>query len=84
VATHAINFRWGARQPLDAARWPRAVAWIERVEQAAPLRRLNEIADKVLRAPPDGHRPILDAAGVATTAQTYAGAMPRRGPMTRI
>jgi glutathione S-transferase len=85
VASHAINFRWGARKPLDGTRWPRAVGWIERTEAAEPLRRLNAIGETMLRAPPDGHRPILEAAGVPVAPETVGGAAaPRRGPLTRI
>ncbi len=81
VASHFMNARW-ARQSFDAARWPRAVGWIERVEAADPLRRLNEIGAKILRAPPGEHKPVLESFGVATTATTVGGTVPRRGPVT--
>ncbi len=81
VASHFMNARW-ARQSFDAARWPRAVGWIERAEAADPLRRLNEIGAKILRAPPGEHKPVLESFGVATTETTVGGTVPRRGPMT--
>lgn len=84
AASHAINYRWGARRAFDAGRWPKAVQWIERVEAAQPMQRLNEIGDKILRAPPDGHRPVLEGFGVRVAAETVGGSQARRGPMTVI
>jgi glutathione S-transferase len=83
VVSHFANFRW-ARQTVDAERWPRTAAWIERVEQQQPMRQLNAIGDKILRAPPDGHRPVLESFGVAVAAETVSGSTPKRGPMTAI
>lgn len=83
VASHFANLKW-ARQTIDAARWPRTAAWIDRVEQAVPMQRLNEIGAKILRAAPDGHKPILDGFGVATVAASVGGSTPQRGPMTVI
>jgi glutathione S-transferase len=81
IAAHFVNFRW-ARQTLDAQRWPRAGGWIGRVEQCAPLARLNEIGAAVLRAPPDGHKEVLQSLGVSVAATSVGGKTPRRGPMT--
>ena len=83
VASHFANLRW-ARQTADAARWPRATSWINRVEQETPLGRLNAIGEKMLRVPPDGHREVLRSLGVAVTADTVGGSVPKRGPMTAI
>jgi glutathione S-transferase len=83
VVSHFANLRW-ARQVIDAARWPRASAWINRVEQQSPLQQLNAVGEKLLRAPLDGHRPILQALGIAVSAETVGGSTPRRGPMTAI
>jgi glutathione S-transferase len=82
VASHFQNYRWGARQALDAERWPKAVAWVERVEQAVPMQQLNAIAEKVLRAPPGEHRPVLESFGVAMVTDSVGGPAPQRGPMT--
>jgi glutathione S-transferase len=81
VASHFANFRW-ARQNLDAARWPRAASWIERVSQSAPLSRLNTIGETLLRVPPDAHRPVLEGLGVTVASETLGTTVPRRGPMT--
>ncbi len=83
VVSHFANFRW-ARQTVDAARWPRTAAWIDRVEQLEPMQRLNAIGDKILRAPPGGHRPVLESFGVVMAAETVGGDTPMRGPMTVI
>jgi len=81
VASHFANFRW-ARQKLDASRWPRAASWIERVSQSAPLMQLNAIGEKLLRVPPDAHRPVLEGLGVTVASETVGTKVPRRGPMT--
>jgi len=81
VASHFANLQW-ARRKLDASRWPRAAAWIERVSQSAPLMHLNGIGAELLRVPPDAHRPVLDALGVTVAAETVSTKVPRRGPMT--
>jgi glutathione S-transferase len=83
VASHFANFRW-ARQRLDAARWPRAASWIERVSQSAPLMQLNTIGEKLLRVPPDDHRPVLEGLGVTVASETVGTKVPRRGPMTAL
>lgn len=84
VASHFVNYRWGARQGLDASRWPKAVAWIERVEQAVPMQHLNVIAGKILRAQPEEHRPVLESFGVAVVTDSVGGLVPQRGPMTML
>jgi glutathione S-transferase len=81
VAGHFANLRW-ARQKLDASRWPRAVSWIERVSRSAPLMQLNAIGEKLLRVPPDAHRPVLDGLGVTVASESVGTNVPRRGPMT--
>ena len=83
VVSHFANLRW-ARATVDAARWPRTSAWIQRVEAQSPLGRLNAIGEKLLRVPPTGHRPILESLGVAVCPETLGGEAPVRGPMTVI
>lgn len=83
VASHFANLRW-ARVSLDAQRWPRAAAWIERVERQSPLSPLNAIGEKLLRVLPTDHRPVLEALGVAVCKETFGSKTPRRGPMTAI
>ena len=83
VASHFANLRW-ARQTADAARWPRTASWVNRIEQATPLGKLNSIGGKMLQVPPDGHRAALISLGVAVTAESVGGPEPKRGPMTVI
>ncbi|MDX2201495.1 MAG: glutathione S-transferase family protein [Hyphomicrobiaceae bacterium] len=83
VVSQFANFRW-ARGTVDAGRWPRLAAWIGRVEARAPMQRLNEIGETMLRVPPGEHRPVLEGLGVAVTATSVGGPAPRRGPMTVI
>jgi glutathione S-transferase len=82
VASHFTNFRW-ARQSIDAARWPRAAAWISRVESHPAVSHLNAIGEKMLRVPPDGHAPVLRSLGVSVSTETVGGPTAQRGPMTR-
>jgi len=83
VVSHFANLRW-ACQTVDAVRWPRASAWINRVEQQSPLQQLNVIGDKILRVPPHGYGPVLQSLGVAVAVETVGGGAPKRGPMTAI
>ena len=83
IASHFANLRW-ARVAVDAQRWPRAAAWIERVERQSPLSRLNAIGEKLLRVPPTDHRAVLESLGVAVCKETFGSKTPQRGPMTAI
>lgn len=83
VAVHFANYRW-ARREIEATRWPRTAAWIARVSAMPELRGLNDIGAKLLRVPPDKHRPVLEELGVKMPSETVGTSMPRRGPMTVI
>jgi glutathione S-transferase len=83
TAVHFANLRW-SRQTVDAARWPRTMAWIHRVETETPLAHVTALAERVLRVRPEKHRAVLTASGVAVSATSVAGVTPQRGPMTRI
>lgn len=83
VATHFTNLRW-SRQAVDAARWPKAAAWIERTLAANPLARVTAAADRVLRLPPAAHREVLPTLGIAVTSVTMGGSAAKVGPMTVI
>ena len=45
---------------------------------------LNAIGDKILGAPPGGHRPVLESFGIAVATETVGGGTAKRGPMTVI
>ena len=67
---------------VDAARWPRLAAWLERVETETPLGPLNAMARALMRTPAKGHRDRLSEFGFVAAASDWAGEAPRRGPMT--
>jgi glutathione S-transferase len=75
------NLRW-ARVVADAARWPKACAWVARTEAAPALAGPTRLAEAVMQVPPGRHREVLAGLGIALTETTVAIATPRRGPMT--
>ena len=77
VAAPFANARWARLEP-DPARWPRLVGWLDRIDKATPLGRLNRAASKVLKTPPHEHRTLLPELGLAVSERTWGGeAAPR-------
>ena len=74
------NAAW-ARFQIDAARWPRAAAWMARTLASPPFAKLAAIEDAVLRTPIPEQRDKLRSVGAPISADSYAGASPRRGVM---
>ena len=79
----AVFFRNAAfaRFRIDAARWPRTAAFVDRVlalEAFAPLARFE---DRMLRTPIAQHRAALAELGAPILAETYGSGTPRRGVM---
>ena len=74
------NAAW-VRVQVDAARWPRAAAWVARTLAAPPFRTLAKIEDAILRTPIQEQRSALIALGAPIAGDTYATASPRRGIM---
>jgi glutathione S-transferase len=70
-----------ARFRIDAARWPRTAAFVARVLESDPLRRLQPIEDRLIRTPVAGHRAALEELGAPLTAETLGAPEPRRGIM---
>jgi glutathione S-transferase len=66
---------------IDAARWPRAAAFVGRVLDLPPFVRLRRYEDAMLGAPPAERRPRLQAAGAPLTPTTVMGSQPRAGVM---
>lgn len=83
VATHFANVRW-ARQSIDASRWPRTMAWIERVETHMCLAQVTALGATLVRLPPSQYREATKAAGVAVTDMTFATETPRRSAVSQI
>ena len=80
IAAFFRNAGW-VRFQIDAARWPRAAAWMARTLAEPAFAKLARIEDAVLRTPIAEQRAALKALGAPVSAQTYAGPAPRRGVM---
>jgi glutathione S-transferase len=81
IAPYFSNLQW-ARVVPDAARWPKTMRWLSRVQAESPLGKLNEIAAPLLRKQPTEHRDALRELGIAVSAETVGGGKPRLGPLT--
>jgi len=77
----ACMFRTAAfvRYTIDAARWPRCAAFVERVLALEPFRQLAVLEDAMLRHPLAEQRAALAAAGAPLTVQTFGTSTPRHG-----
>jgi glutathione S-transferase len=80
IAAFFRNAGW-VRFQIDAARWPRAAAWMARTLAEPAFAKLARIEDAVLRTPIAEQRAALKALGAPVSAETYAGPAPRRGVM---
>jgi len=70
-----------ARYSVDAARWPRVAAYVERVLAEPCLARLRPFEELCLRTAPAAQREALLAAGAPLTEQTVGTNAPRAGVM---
>ncbi len=70
-----------ARFRVDAARWPRTAAFVDRVFKLESFQKLAPIEDRLLRTPPKQHRAVLKEMGAPLMAETYGTEKPRRGLM---
>ncbi len=80
IAAFFRNAGW-VRFQIDAARWPRAAAWMSRTLAEPAFVKLARIEDAVLRTPIAEQRAALKNLGAPVSADTYAGPAPRRGVM---
>jgi glutathione S-transferase len=83
VAAPFANLRWAA-VGADLSRWPRAAAWVARVEGVAPLDRLTALGQRFLTTRRADRAALFDEFGVALVGETVAGGQARRGPMTTV
>jgi len=81
IATFFRNARF-ARFRIDAARWPKTNAWVERVLGTEAFQRLKPFEERCIRTPPTEHRAALAEMGAPLTADSYGTATPRRGVMS--
>jgi glutathione S-transferase len=70
-----------ARFRVDAARWPRTAAFVDRTLDLAEFARLRPFEERCLRTPPAKHRDALAELGAPLTAESYGTDAPRRGLM---
>lgn len=77
----ACMFRTAAfvRYAIDATRWPRSAAFVQRVLALEPFRKLAQLEDAMLRQPLAQQRAVLAAAGAPLTADTFGTSAPRHG-----
>lgn len=82
----AVMFRnmMYARWTPDAARWPKAAAWLQRAEAHPALAAPTVWSDALARTPPPLQREKAKEIGLRVTGKTYFSDKPRRGPMTVI
>lgn len=80
IATFFRNAAF-ARFRVDADRWPRTAAFVERVLALPSFAKLRPFEDRSRRTAPAEHRRALAELGAPITAETYATDAPRRGVM---
>ena len=80
VATFFRNAGF-ARFAIDAARWPRAAAWVARVLASDPFQRVAPIEERLLQTPIPQIREALAEMGAPLMRETYGLPAPRRGVM---
>ena len=79
----AVFFRNAAfaRWKPDPARWPKAVAWIERTLALPAFAALRPFEDKLIRTPPAQHRAALAELGAPLSKDTWGSTTLRRSVM---
>jgi glutathione S-transferase len=70
-----------ARFRVDAGRWPRTAAFVERVLSLEAFARLKPFEDRLMRTPIPQHRAALAELGAPLSPESYATAVPRAGIM---
>ena len=79
----AVFFRNAAfvRFKVDAQRWPKTAAFVDRVLATEPFQRLKPFEDASRKTPIAEHRAVLAEIGAPLMAETYGTSSPRRGVM---
>jgi len=70
-----------ARFTVDAVRWPRTAAYVDRVLGLEAFVRLKPFEDRLIRAPIAQHRAVLAEMGAPLMDESFGTATPRRGVM---
>ncbi|HEX6571300.1 MAG TPA: hypothetical protein VF055_04695, partial [Steroidobacteraceae bacterium] len=72
-----------ARHRVDAGRWPRTAAFVDRVLAQDVFTRLRDFEERQVRTPIPQQRAVLAGMGAPLTERSCGTDAPRRGPMTR-
>ena len=72
-----------ARQRVDAERWPRTAAYVDRVLAHDAFAGFRAFEERQLRTPIAQQRVVLAGMGAPLTERSLGAEAPRRGPMTR-
>jgi glutathione S-transferase len=67
---------------VDAARWPRTAALVDRTLANEGFRALKAYEDRLIRTPVPRHRAVLMEMGAPLARDSFATAAPRRGVMS--
>jgi glutathione S-transferase len=67
---------------VDAARWPRTAALVDRTLASEGFARLKAYEDRLVRTPVPQHRAVLAEMGAPLTRESFATDAPRRGVMS--
>src|SRR5262245_34754758 len=70
-----------ARFQVDAVRWPRTAAFVERVLGLDSFAKLKPFEERLVRTPIPRHRALLAEMGAPVSSETYGTDVPRRGVM---
>jgi len=70
-----------ARLTIDATRWPRSAAFVDRVLAGESFQRLRPFEERLMRTPIPEHRAVLTGMQAPVARETYATTVPRRGVM---
>jgi len=81
IATFFRNAAF-ARYRVDAERWPRTAAFVERTLGTPAFRKLARWEDLMLRTPIPAQRAALAEIGAPLTAETVGTSKPRRGALS--
>ena len=66
---------------VDAARWPKTAAFVDRVLALDSFAKLKPYEERLMRTPIPQHRAVLTELGAPLTRETYGTVTPRRGMM---
>ncbi|HVM96321.1 MAG TPA: glutathione S-transferase family protein, partial [Candidatus Acidoferrales bacterium] len=80
IATFFRNAAF-ARFRIDAARWPKAAAFVDRVLSTDSFQKLKPFEEKMVRTPPPQHREALAALGAPLMSETFGTSSAQRGMM---